>query len=282
MKNEEILNFILTNFSNNRRNLLPKINEYLASPLSGRQLKDEITKKIKIPFRIASFSSEEKRTVRTKRSEIGDISDIYTFCLNFDITKHYERDDIDWDFKGFLKAGKELHLCTLWVNWVIPVYYIETTYEFVDIKGKFNQWGRVKLTDEREKRIVESIGRILGQKAYRSLELDFLKVNIDGVSTDCSEKNNATIFECLFSDLNVPLQHIRKNIRKKKNSKYPELAFTEYLSDNRERQYLEAEIYHNAYSPLTIKFDQNNKIIETESRGTLSSKKHKTIKLLYV
>ena len=281
MNNTDILEFIHTNFSNGRLNLLPKINAYLANPVTGTRLFDDVSKHITTPFRASSYSSGNPRNLLTKKDTIGDIADIYIFCLNDDIDLYNSREDFDWDFTSFLRTGKELHLCTLWVNWFLPVYYIETSYELVNRKKRYRQYGRVVLSDEKEQQIVDSIERILLENKYHRLDLDFLQETMHGISTDCSEKKRATIFECLFSDLCVPAKHFRRITPKGNSSQYPELSFIEYLDDQRERLSLEAEIYHNGYSPLTIEFDNDNRIIQTVSRVKNRGKKRSAIILRY-
>ncbi|GAB2809290.1 hypothetical protein [Ferruginibacter profundus] len=280
----EIVKFINDHFKADRKKLIQKINNFLKAPLPTNELQKTFTQKLKIPFKGQTFSSGKIRNNNTKKSEVGDISDIWTFCLNTDIKVDTKNKKLfDWDFEDYLNTGKEVHLCRLWTNWFLPVYYLETTYEFTDRKKKFNQYGRIPLADKKEIEIVKKIIGILDNKNYIKLDTLFLNKKLKGISTDCSESKNATIFECLFSDLCMPTEHIRKSIRKnsKTNTQKPELSFTDYLDDQRQVILSEAEIYHNSLSPITIKFDKEYKITETESRGNLNGKKYSTIKIKY-
>ncbi len=277
---KQILNFIDENFKNGRKNLLPKINEFLLDQNSTIILNADFKNKIKLPFHSESFSSVEIRNSKTNKGEIGDISDIWIFCLNQDVFETYNNGNIDWDFSSYLKKGKELHICKLWVNWFLPVYYLETCYEFIDNKNGFEQFGTLTLNEANEIKIVKNIMGILEKRNYTRLGLNFLNTKLKGISTDCSEFKNASIFDCLFSDIVYPTEHVRKSIPKKKESVYPEFSFKEFLNDNRERTHLEAEICQD-YNTLSLKFDNANKIVESISRGKLNGTKYKAIKIRY-
>lgn len=274
---DEVIKFISKNFENNRKLLIPEINKYLTNPLKSIDFKNEI-ENIKIPYRIDSFSSNEKRTQKTNKGRIGDISDIYTFCLNSDIFEFYNENNFDWEFEKYLKSGKELHLCTIWFNWFLPIYYLETTYEFIDKKNRFNQFGKIELNDENEINIVDKIEKLFLSKNHTKLDLEFLNKQMENISTDCSNNKKATIFDCVFSDIKHPSKHIRKSLGNPKNKKieYPEFLFTEYLDDSRKRIFLEAEIRKNNMflNSLKIVFDTENNIIETQ--GCVKSKVKKT------
>ncbi|MCL9805480.1 hypothetical protein NAT51_08100 [Flavobacterium amniphilum] len=267
----------MKNFTDNRKLLIPKINEYLSNPSKSIDLKNEI-ESLGIPYRVDSFSSNERRTPKTDKGRIGDISDIYTFCLNADIYAFYDETNFDWDFKKYLNSGKELHLCTIWYNWFLPVYYMETTYEFIDKKNKFNQYGTTTLTDKNEIDIVQKIDHLFLGKNHSKLDLEFLNKQFGDVSTDCSEKKKASVFDCIFSDIKLPSKHIRKSLynRKNKKTEYPEFVFTEYLDDNRKRIFLEAEVTKNnrLLNPLKIVFDTENNIVEAEISDNFTIKKH--------
>lgn len=283
MTETDILDFINNNFKENRAKLFQLINGFHQNPITIKTLGNEFANSIKNPFTTNSYSSRNIRNSKTKRKEIGDISEVWTFCLNENIVPTLNVKDFDWDFVDYLKSGQELHLCRIWTNWFLPIFYLETTYEFIDTKKKVNQFGQINLTNKHELGTVNSILEILNKNGYQRLENEFVNRRIKGVSTDFSEKNNATIFECLFSDLCYPTKHIRRNIKSRKKSvnEKPQLSFTEYLDENRDVVSREAEIYQNAYSPLTITFDKYNKIIETESRGKLNGKTNKIIRIKY-
>ena len=187
---------------------------------------------------------------------------------NSDIFDFYNENNFDWDFEKYLNSGKELHLCTIWFNWFLPVYYMETTYEFIDKKNKFNQFGKIELTDQNEINIVKKIEKLFLNKNQTKLDLEFLNKQMENISTDCSQNKKATIFDCIFSDIKHPSKHIRKSLGNRKNKKmeYPEFLFTEYLDDNRKRIFLQAEIRKNNMflNPLKIVFDTENNIIETQ------------------
>ncbi|MCU0437707.1 MAG: hypothetical protein MUC49_07300 [Raineya sp.] len=274
MDKDKIIEFIEENFRNKRKKLIEKINTFHTNTYLS-EIHQEFEQNIKIHWRAKSYSPH-----KPKITNVGDISNIYTFYLNEGLIVK-DKNNVDWDFNEYLKSGEELHICQVWVNWFLPIYYLETTYEVINNRKKYIQYGKINLLDKNEIKIVTDIKAILNQKKYQLLDnQEFLNQIVKGVSTDCTEKNEATIFDCLFSDLIKPTLHCRKFLNKK--NKIPQLSFVEYLDENRQVSRIEAEIYHNGLSPITITFDKNYKIIETESRGKLNGKKYKTIKTKYV
>lgn len=61
-----------------------------------------------------------------------------------------------------------------------------------------------------------------------NLQIEELKAFLQTV-----QKNNVTIFECLFSDLHFPTNHVRRSIKSTKKSvnEKPELSIKEYLDE---------------------------------------------------
>lgn len=281
MKENEIIDFIYENFSKGRKKLIPKINEFLLNNECTQNFKEKFTELENIPYVLSSYSSDKLRNSKTKSSEVGDISDIWTFCLNSKFLEGCKEGNLYCKIDESINKGNEIHTCKVWINWFLPIYYIETTYELRDKKKGIEQFGNLKLEDKIEIDNYKKILKALESLNYKKLELSFLNTKLKNISTDCSERKNATIFECLFSDLVYPTRHIRKKINKKTKSTLPSIAFTEYLDINRDLEYIEADIYHHGLSSINLTFDRENKLIQILSRKGKIEKKKNEIRIQF-
>jgi hypothetical protein len=282
MKEEEIIEFIYDNFTNGRKKLFPKINKFLLNDDCTQILKREFGKLENIPFILGSHSSDNLRNSRTKSSEIGDICDIWTFCLNPYLLEDCKEEILYYKIEESVNKGNEIHICKVWTNWFIPVYYVEITYEFKDKKKGIEQYGELEINDKNEIENYQNVINILTNLGYQKLDLPFLDTKLKNISTDCSESKNATIFECLFSDLVYPSRHIRKEIYKKSKSKLPKMSIIEHLDKNRDLKLIEAEIFNNGYSSLNLIFDNESKLTQLISRGGKIEKKKNEITIKYI
>ena len=252
--NNKILDFINENFANNRKVLKSKIDEYLIAPYKTINFNDEFKKKITTPIYFQSLNAIKKKR---KRNEIGDISDVWTFYLNEDLKQievinEYE----DWDCENYLKKGKELHLCKVWINWFLDIYYIETSYH--KKSNSIEENGKLTLNLEYEKEIFSQILKILNGNNLEKIEINFSEYKIKNVKTDCND--NPTIFDCLFSDIIHPTKNSR-TIRKKISD--IEVIILENLNEKREVLNKQMMFGNGNYNNFRIDFDNTNKIIRT-------------------
>jgi len=206
MKDEikkEIFEFINHNFSDNRKLLREKANEFLKNPNVTNVFLNEF-EKLNIVVHFQSLSSE---TDKLSKEEVGDISDVWNFYLNKDIdevdkSKGYE----DWDFDRYLESGKPLHCCKVWINWFLKLYYIQN-FEIIR-KEEYETERILTIVDLYEKEKYSSILKVLEQNGYEEVKDELALLKAESVSTDCND--DPTVFDCLFSDLIYPT-HFRNN-----------------------------------------------------------------------
>lgn len=253
LKNK-IFDFINYNFENNRKILISKINEYLISPNRTNLFSKEFKEHIEAPFHFQSLNSIKKNR---KKNEIGDISDVWTFYLNEDINEIEVINGYkDWDCENYLKNGNELHVCKLWINWFLDVYYIETSYHKKTKSIEEN--GALILSLKHEKKIYSKLLRILKIHNLEKLDIAFLNNKTKNVKTDCND--NPTIFDCLFSDIIHPTKNTR-TIRKKIST--IEIILVENLDENKEVINKQMMFGNGNYNLHRIDFDNNNRITKT-------------------
>ncbi len=265
MKENEIIAFIYENFPKGRKKLFPKINEFISNDVCTQKFKKIFYNLGNLPCTLSSHASHKLRNSRTKSNEVGDICDIWTFCLNPNLLAGSKEENLYYKIDESVNKGHEIHICRVWINWFLPVFYVETTYEFKNKKKGFEQFGELIIVDKHEIENYKKIVDALYGLGYQKLDLQFLNTKLEGISTDCSASKNATIFECLFSDLTYPSKHIRKKIYRK--SKLPTLSLIEHLDENRNLKYIEAEIYNIGFSSLNLTFDNKNNLTKILSRG---------------
>lgn len=203
---KEIFEFINQNFSDNRKLLREKANEFLKNPNVTNLFLNEF-EKLNIVVHFQSLSSE---TDKFSKEEMGDISDVWNFYLNEDIdevdkSKGYE----DWDFDTYLESGKPLHCCKVWINWFLKLYYIQN-FEIIR-KGEDETERVLIIADLYEKEKYSSILKILKQNGYEEVTDELALLKAESISTDCND--DPTVFDCLFSDIIHPA-HFRNNYTK--------------------------------------------------------------------
>ena len=130
---------------------------------------------------------------------LGDISDFYTIILNPEI-KHEDFNDCSF-YYAIRNKFDEVHFCKIWINWFLPVYYIETSYEKTIDNGEYYEDGPLNQLSLLEKNTIEKLTSILNEFGYSPLQLDFLKQTIPEVSEKSVVGYDYSIFDCLFSDM---------------------------------------------------------------------------------
>lgn len=148
---------------------------------------------------MSNFVKDNLANDLIERDNLGDISDIYCFYLNV------RGEDKPVDEDAILQENGEIRMCKIWINWFLPVYDIE----FSSLKGRHQgKWVEFqKITPENnEFLIVNNIEEILIELGYKKLDSDDLEEIIPEVTTDCTDIGETTLFNCLFSDVHLPLK----------------------------------------------------------------------------
>ncbi len=234
MNKENILKFIIDNFSNNRTNLITLLKKFEWEDSIMQEIYSKLLNKgvpfysqMGIPVEIKNNLKNEK----INNKNLGDISDFYTFIFNT---------DIEWedylDNTNLLNRDSEIHYCNIWINWFIPVYYIEVCYiKRIESNNGTLEGPLLKLNNE-ELNIIENIQNIFNEKGYSLSDFNFLKEKVKGVNTDCFEKDETTVFDCIYSDLHYYQDKFKRHIKRydlpNVEDKKSYFKITEYLNDD--------------------------------------------------
>ncbi|OJJ20996.1 hypothetical protein BKI52_10495 [marine bacterium AO1-C] len=203
MKQEKIVQFISTHFTHQRKKLIPRLQAFVWEDAIVSNIYKEIVQDIDRPINAwGDISQSVKNNLCNDvvdSENLGDISDIYTIVLNPEIIKVE-----DWDFTEQLSNGEEIHFCQVWINWFLPVFYLFTSCERGSVPSKASQLDILSELTDFESGIVKKVTNVLRSYGYQMLDWEFLNTRQQGLNTDCAEENNASFFECLFSDLTYP------------------------------------------------------------------------------
>jgi hypothetical protein len=198
MEIKEILQFIHHNFVPNRGNLIPLLRAYDIN--DERFLKIwEGMESLQRPYHDRTGISEKDLTninfQNPDLETLGDISDIYIILLNKDLN------NANFDFnEDKVWRNCELHFAKVWINWFLPVYYIETVYDKYFEDERIIEIGKLSTPDEFEANIIQKIQKFIESEGFSFMNPDIMHETVAGARTDCSVDSDATIFDCLFSD----------------------------------------------------------------------------------
>lgn len=272
MKHENIIQFIELHFRNKKERLIPMIDGFLKNSTFSQDFDALFEAHVPAPRQYDCYNSEKKKR---KVSELGDISDIWTFILTKDIKISYPNftEKGFWCEEDFLGKGGEIHFCQVWINWFLKFYYIEPYYRVNDIANNTEQGGNLVIEDADEQHIFDSIIASLQSVGYTGLEKECLMQTMKGITTDCSVKNNATIFDCLFSDILYPMKHTRI-FKEPITISGITFSIKEYLDTNRNVIEKEMKIWQDKlFTPVVITFNAQNKVDKVMHYGLIDGKK---------
>jgi len=233
MKTKDIFEFIQDNFVPNRTNLIPLLKKVDVNDKTLLEIFDGV-KALGRPFEDRTgFNEKTLENINSENPDLenlGDISDIYIVLLN------KELNDTNFDFEDDKEYWNcELHYAKIWINWFLPVYYIETIYDNFYEDDRIMEIGRLIELDKFEIELVNKIRKIIEIQGFSLVDSKLIHQKITGARTDCSFDTDATIFDCLFSDAitDYPFKLIKRKRLKEKddlNSFFiPELGDVYYI-----------------------------------------------------
>lgn len=212
MNKELILQFINDNFSRNRTNLIPLLKKFNWESSVVKNIYCDLLRNIDRPFYSERDISQEvkenlnQKTINT--GTLGDVSDFYTIIFNPNL-----KDSDILDTSHLLKQDSEIHYCNIWISWFLPIYYIEVCYIKDIDSGKFTQEGSLNELNSFELTLINKIHNTLKKWNYSFCDFDFLKEKVKGVNTDCFEKDETSVFDCVFSDLHYYNDKLNRHFR---------------------------------------------------------------------
>jgi hypothetical protein len=212
LSEQEIIDFALQHYGTDRRALLPLLLRHIEDDSSTMELYEAIMEAIDRPMHVRSGGSEEMHLDvidgNPDLTSLGDTSDYYWIVLNPEI-----EEVTDWDFAKELQGGMELHTIALWVNWFLPVYFLQC--QFNRGWGKFwsQEHGILESLDAEEQQVLGKLYGVLSRFGYQSLRKEFLQQRILGLASDIYA-THASLYECLFSDCNYPTENNEEDKQK--------------------------------------------------------------------
>ena len=264
MKNSELINELDVLFGKNRTGLRDKLKETVDKLEMWDGIGAEIHKKTNQPIRGMELISEEMheaiKNPDAKFEDIGDCCFYYEMVLNSGI-----KDGLDWDMDLTENCKGGSKICTIWANLLFPYYAID--YHLMTYKREIDEVEILpyKPTTKREMKIVEKIKDIFKANGFKLISTKLAKTVVPKAMTDVKGKGEATVFDCLFSDIHYYTDYYSRfscfgeNGQNKLDHIYPgtEIRWREKLNKN--NKVIERYISIDCPSGETIHIDLDNK-----------------------
>jgi len=127
---------------------------------------------------------------------LGDCSYCYEILLNRGV-----QTGLDWDKRLALKCGGTAEFCVVWASLLLPCYALDTyCLKYNKHPGEYELFPHTVAT-KRQKVIVRQIREVMTEQGFERIAKRRAKQKVPRAITDCHEKGEATVFDCLFSDL---------------------------------------------------------------------------------
>lgn len=201
MEIEEIVKVAQHYFGKNRTALKKKLLTYEFSGKVTRKWKRNIKQVTSHPFRLyfKLFDEVIDGIIDNDISEIdwhwiGDVSWEIEVVLNPDI-----KSGLDWDKRLATKCGGTAHILRIQFSDLIPCYTIDTYTMSYDKKQNYYGFTPLKKLLNDEKKIVNAFKKLFRNEGYTFLNKREALKKYDGLYSDL--KNNATLFDVLFTDI---------------------------------------------------------------------------------
>jgi hypothetical protein len=208
MTPEAVLQFTLTHFSDSRQALVPLLLKRLQDRSSGLAICEALDE---LPILYQAYETGSDELDRNLMSgqvdldHLGDVCDTFTILLNPEIEEM-----TDWDFRDIIQQDQEVHTIRLWVNWFIPVYYWHCEFTRGIQGGQRYQYGPLERMSAAAQATLAQVQKIMADLGYTAVGFPFLEQRFRELSTDLVE-DDASLFECLFSDLTRPALKLVEN-----------------------------------------------------------------------
>lgn len=139
--------------------------------------------------------------------QLGDASAHYEVLLNEGVAS-----GLDWDRKLCARCGGTARRCGFFVSAVLPVYIADMWYQTHSRKPRYFAFGPITKLQPAEQRMVEAAKQVLRTAGFQPLSGKLARVTVPTAVTDCRRRGEATVFDCLFSDIySLTREHTRMN-----------------------------------------------------------------------
>lgn len=191
-----------------------------------------------------------------RTEHIGDTSFNFLILLNKNI-----KDPLDFDEKLAERYGK-LFFCEVWASLVLPYYTYDVYYWDYSKKDNCQEWGPHKTTKKQEAQIIDRMQKVMKGFKFNRISKKTAKTYVEKAVTDTLGKGDASVFDCLFSDMTFYQETIRRmNIER---VDFPELSAVGSWNESYDKKQKLSE------KRLHLQFlDKDDMTIVMDSEGTI-------------
>ncbi len=126
---------------------------------------------------------------------LGDLSWNIKILLNSNIQSGY-----DWDKKLAIKCG-QAKILEIYINYIIPAYTLNPFYISYNQKENYYEFGKIPKMGKHEQIILNNIIKLFDSLGYFYVSEKLASKKYKGLFSDCNQEGNASLFDCLFSDI---------------------------------------------------------------------------------
>ncbi|MDI7185182.1 hypothetical protein QMM42_02980 [Leptospira santarosai] len=227
------------------------------------------------PFRIQNgiFGSVVNNILDKKyhlvyMDNLGDLSWNIKILLNSNIKSGY-----DWDKNLAVKCG-QARILEVYINYIIPAYTLNPFYIIYDQKENYYEFGKIVGTKKHERNILDNIFKLFDSLGYFYVPEELASKKCKGLFSDCNEEGNASLFDCLFSDVNqhqVGIERFLDPCKKLKDSTGAGIGWHEYYDLNGNLLYRQEYRLLKSGDVLSVITDQANHIKKVNVRRKIDN-----------
>ena len=186
-------------FGSDRSILRKKLIDVCKKTSKWERMGREIRKKTRQPTNIHPClfedTFEKLNNPQADMFWLGDSAYYYEILLNSGV-----KSGLDWDKKLALKCGGTAKLCVVWASLLLPYYAMDTyCMKYTPKPGEF-EFSPYVPSKKREKQIVSRVRDVMREHELTRMTKKLANRKVPKAITDCREKGEATVFDCLFSD----------------------------------------------------------------------------------
>ncbi|WP_017850399.1 hypothetical protein ACO1KB_16810 [Leptospira interrogans serovar Szwajizak] len=225
-------------------------------------------------------SIRDKNYHQIQLDYLGDLSWNIKILLNSNVQSGY-----DWDKKLAIKCG-QARILEIYINYIIPVYTINLYYICYDSKENYYEFGKITKMEKHEKIILDNVLKCFDSLGYFYVSEELASKKYKGLFSDCNSEGNASLFDCLFSDVHRYQIGIEKfsdpsfwdkglNV----DSTGAKIFWREYYDLNRNFLYREEYRYLKLKDVLLLTMDQTGHITKVNVWRDVGKLKHREFEL---
>lgn len=206
-------------------------------------------------------------------NDLGDLSWNIEILLNDNIHTGY-----DWDKNLSIKCGGKAKILQILINSIIPAYTINKYYISYSKHENYYEFGKIVSLEDNESKIINKI-----KQEFKKLNIFYVSKQLankkfEDLISDCNSEGNASIFDCLFSDIYNYNNNIHRfNDKQIINHAGASVSWHEYYNLSEKLIYKEEWISYKSKDTLCIITDKNGQIKKLNLWRDFEDEKHSKI-----